>query len=179
MLDRQIKMLLEEQIKHEFYSSYLYLGFENFFSCKGFEGFSNWYSVQKKEELDHGMLFIKYLRGEDEKIYLHEIDKPELPNFREEDSSNCSDCMAILKMGLEHEKLVTAKINNIYKMAMEKNDFRTLNFLEWFIEEQREEEENANALIGKMKLFGGSRESLYLLDKELAERKYQKPSLKG
>lgn len=177
MLDKQIKTLLTEQINHEFYSSYLYLEFENFFSCKGLDGFASWYNVQKKEELDHGMLFIKYLRDEEEKICLQTIEKPTLPEGEKDADFKGDSCMSILEMGLEHEKFVTSRINNIYSLAQEKQDFRTLKFLDWFIDEQREEEVNANTLITRMRLFGGTKDGLYLLDRELSERKYIKPSL--
>ena len=85
--------------------------------------------------------------------------------------------MAVLKAGLEHEEYVTSLINDIYAAAYEVKDFRTMQFLDWFVKEQGEEETNANDLISKMELFGSDPKSLYMLNSELAARVYSAPSL--
>jgi ferritin len=85
--------------------------------------------------------------------------------------------MDVLKAGLEHEEYVTSLINDIYSAAEKVKDYRTMQFLDWFIKEQGEEETNANGMISKMELFGSDPRSLYLLDKELAARVYSAPSL--
>ena len=85
--------------------------------------------------------------------------------------------MDVLKAGLEHEKYVTALINDIYAEAYEAKDFRTMQFLDWFVKEQGEEETNANELISKMELFGSDPKGLYMLNQELAARVYSAPSL--
>ena len=168
MLNTKVSELLNQQINKELYSAYLYLDFSNYFSEKGLDGFANWYMIQAQEERDHAMLFYKYLQNNNEKVTLEAIAKP--------DKSLDSD-MTVLKAGLEHEEYVTSLINDIYAAAYEVKDFRTMQFLDWFVKEQGEEETNANDLISKMELFGSDPKGLYMLNSELAARVYSAPSL--
>ena len=168
MMNAKVRDLLNAQINKEFYSAYLYLEFSNYFEDAGLDGFANWYMVQAQEERDHAMLFFKYLQNESQKVTLEAIDKPDK-------SFSCH--MDVLKAGLAHEEYVTSLINDIYAAAYEVKDFRTMQFLDWFVKEQGEEETNANDLIAKMELFGGDPKSLYMLNQELAARVYTAPSL--
>ena len=168
MMDKQVLDLLNQQINKEFYSAYLYLDFSNYFKAKGLDGFANWYLIQAQEERDHAMLFYQYLQNENQSVSLEAIAKP---------NKVFENGMDVLKAGLEHEEYVTSLINNIYSAAHDVKDYRTMQFLDWFIKEQGEEESNANGLISKMELFGSDPRSLYLLDKELAARTYSPPSL--
>jgi ferritin len=167
-MDKKVHKLLNEQINKEFYSAYLYLDFSNYFEEVGLDGFANWYKIQAQEERDHAMLFYQYLQNENQRVTLEAIDKPE---------KNITSHMDVLLAGLEHEKYVTALINGIYAAAYEVKDFRTMQFLDWFVKEQGEEETNANNLITKMELFGSDPRGLYLLNQELAARVYTAPSL--
>jgi len=167
-MTEKVHRLLNEQINKELYSAYLYLDFSNYFKEKGLDGFANWYMIQAQEERDHAMLFYTYLQNENEKVTLLPVAKPD----KEIDAP-----MDVLLAGLEHEKYVTSLINDIYAAAYEVRDFRTMQFLDWFVKEQGEEETNANDLITKMELFGGDPRSLYLLNQELAARVYSAPSL--
>ncbi len=168
MLDQKVADLLNQQINKEFYSAYLYLEFANFYETKGLDGFANWYKVQAQEERDHAMLFYQYLHNNSVSVTLEAIAKPECS------LNGLSDP---LKAALEHEEYVTSLINTIYAAANEVHDFRTLQFLDWFVKEQGEEEKNASDLITKMDLFGSDPKSLYMLDNELAGRVYAAPSL--
>lgn len=168
MLDSKVRELLNAQINKEFYSAYLYLDFANYYKEEGLDGFSNWYNVQAQEERDHAMLFVKYLQNNSEKIALEAIDKPD-KEFRGFDEP--------LKAGLEHEQYVTNLIHTIYDAAYTVKDFRTMQFLDWFVKEQGEEETNAEDLIKKFELFGHDSKGLYMLDAELAARVYAAPSL--
>jgi ferritin len=168
MLDKKIVDLLNQQVNKEFYSAYLYLDFSNYYEAAGLDGFANWYKIQAQEERDHAMLFYQYLQNNGEKVVLEAIDKPDKV-------FSCN--MDPLKAGLEHEMYVTSLINNIYAAAYEVKDFRTMQFLDWFIKEQGEEETNANDLISKMELFGSDPKGLYMLNTELAGRVYSAPSL--
>ena len=167
-MNNKVHELLNAQINKEFYSAYLYLDFSNYFKRKGLDGFANWYMVQAQEERDHAMLFYQYLQNESEIVTLEAIAKP--------DRVLKSD-MDVLKAGLEHEKYVTSLINDIYAAAYDVKDFRTMQFLDWFVKEQGEEETNANDMITKMELFGSDPRSLYMLNSELAARVYTAPSL--
>lgn len=168
MLDKKVKELINQQINKEFYSAYLYLDFSNYFEAKGLDGFANWYKVQAQEERDHAMLFYQYLHNNNESVTLDTIAKPDVV---------LDSDMTVLKAGLKHELYVTSLINDIYAAAYEVKDFRTMQFLDWFVKEQGEEETNANDLISKMELFGSDPKSLYMLNGELATRVYSAPSL--
>ncbi len=167
-MNTKVHELLNQQINKEFYSAYLYLEFSNYFEDVGLDGFANWYKIQAQEERDHAMLFYQYLQNESKKITLEAIAKPE---------AKIESHMDVLKAGLEHEKYVTSLINDIYAAAYEIKDFRTMQFLDWFVKEQAEEETNANDMITKMELFGTDPRGLYLLNQELAARVYSAPSL--
>ena len=167
-MDKKVHELLNQQINKEFYSAYLYLDFSNYFKAHGLDGFANWYKIQAEEERDHAMLFYQYLQNEDQKVTLEAIAKPDKVFEKHID---------VLKAGLEHEKYVTSLINDIYAAAYEVKDFRAMQFLDWFVKEQGEEETNANDLITKMELFGEDPRSLYLLNQELSQRIYSAPSL--
>ncbi len=168
MLNKEIAKLLNEQINKEFFSAYLYLDMANYYADKNLSGFENWFFVQSQEERDHALLFRKYLLNNSEPIEFFEISAPGL---------EYTDFKMPLVKALEHEQEVTASINNIYAHAYKINDFRTMQFLDWFIKEQGEEEKNADENIKKFELFGGDPKSLYMLDNELKARIYAPPSL--
>ncbi len=167
-MNSKVHELLNQQINKELYSAYLYLDFSNYFEKRGLDGFANWYMIQAQEERDHAMLFYRYLQNENQEVTLDAIAKP--------DKVFCCD-MDVLKAGLEHEEYVTSLINDIYAEAYNVRDFRTMQFLDWFVKVQGEEETNANNLITKMELFGSDPKSLYMLNQELAARVYSAPSL--
>ena len=167
-MDKKVHELLNQQINKEFYSAYLYLDFSNYFKRRGLDGFANWYMIQAQEERDHAMLFYQYLQNENQVVTLDAIAKPD---------KEFSADMDVLLAGLEHEKYVTSLINDIYAAAYDVKDFRTMQFLDWFVKEQGEEETNANDMITKMELFGSDPRSLYMLNSELSARVYSAPSL--
>ena len=165
MLEREIVRLINSQITKEFYSAYLYLDFSNYYEIHGLAGFASWFKIQAKEELDHGLIFSKYLHDNEESIKLDKIESPD---------TEIKELMDPLIVSLKHEQYVTESINKIYARALELKDFRTTDFLSWFIKEQAEEEKSAQMLISKMMLFGNEGKSLYLLDQELGQRKPEK-----
>lgn len=168
MINEKVHELLNNQVNKELYSAYLYLDFANYYKEKNLDGFANWYQIQAQEERDHAMLFITYMQNNGLKVTFEAIDKPD---------KTFSELKDPLKEGLEHEKYVTSLINNIYQEAYEAKDFRTMQFLDWFIKEQGEEETNADSLVNKMELFGSDAKGLYMLDSELGARVYSAPSL--
>ena len=168
MLDSKVSGLLNEQINKELYSAYLYLDFSIFYESEGLDGFANWYMIQAQEERDHAMLMLKYLQNNGEKVSLDMVAKPD---------KEMKTLMDPLKFGLEHEQYVTSLINDIYAAAYDVKDFRTMQFLDWFVKEQLEEEKNADDMIKKMELFGSDPKGLYSLDNEYAARIYTAPSL--
>ena len=167
-MEKHVFELLNDQINKELYSAYLYLDIANYYDDKGLDGFANWYEIQAKEEMDHAMLIYHYLHNNDQSVTLKEIAKPD---------KIFTDLMGPLKIALEHEKYVTSLINNIYAAAQGVNDFRTVQFLDWFIKEQGEEEKSSADQITKMELYGGDAKSLYMLNSELLNRTYSASSL--
>ncbi|HAQ41924.1 MAG TPA: ferritin [Clostridiales bacterium] len=168
MLKEKVSGLLNEQVNKEFYSAYLYLDMSDYYIEKGLNGFGNWFKVQAQEEMDHAMLFIQYLQNNGEKVTLSEIKAPDV-DFTGHDIP--------LNESLKHEQFVTESIHNIYDEAFAIKDYRTIQFLDWFVKEQGEEEKNAEDLILKYKLFGSDPKGLYMLDTELAARVYAPPTL--
>ena len=167
-MNAKVHELLNQQVNKEFYSAYLYLDFSNYFKDNDLDGFANWYLIQAQEERDHAMLFYTYLQNEDASVTLDAIARPDVA---------LDSHMTVLEAGLAHEKYVTSLINDIYAAAYEDRDFRTMQFLDWFVKEQGEEETRARDMIAKMKLFGSDPRSLYLLNQELASRVYAAPTL--
>ena len=168
MLDTKVAELLNQQVNREFYSAYLYLDFANFYEAEGLDGFANWYKIQAMEERDHAMLFYQYMQNNGVKVTLEAIDKPD---------KVFDNTMEPLKAALAHEEFITASINTIYAAAQDAREFRTVQFLDWFVKEQGEEETNAQDIIRKMELFGSECKGLYMLNSELAGRVYSAPSL--
>lgn len=168
MLDPKVKELINTQVNKEFYSAYLYLDFANYYYDEGLDGFANWYDVQAQEERDHAMLMRTYLQNNGERVTFDRIEKPD---------KTCSRIDDPLRFSLEHEQYVTGLINTIYKAASEINDYRTMQFYDWFVKEQGEEEKNAEDLIKKYELFGRDPKGLYALNQELLGRVYTAPGL--
>lgn len=168
MFNEKVEKLLNAQIGKEFYSAYLYLDFSIYYEAQGLKGFANWFKVQAQEERDHAMLFIQYMQNNDLTVTLETIDKPDVP---------LKENMDALKASLKHEQYVTSLINTIYEAAYEARDFRSMQFLDWFVKEQGEEEANATDNIRKMELFGSDSKGLYMLDQEMGTRVYAPPSL--
>ena len=168
MLDAKVSKLINEQINKELYSAYLYLDFSIYYEEQGLDGFANWYMIQAQEERDHAMLMLQYLQNNGIRARLDAIAKPD---------KELKSLMDPLKFGFEHEQYVTGLINDIYAAAYDVKDFRTMQFLDWFVKEQLEEEKNADDMIKKMELFGNDSKGLYSLDAEYAARVYTAPSL--
>lgn len=168
MLDAKVEELLNHQVNQEFYSAYLYLHFFNYYTEVSLHGFANWFRVQAQEERDHAMLFLGYLQNNNAKVVLEAIAKPAdlFDSFEQP-----------LKSGYSHEQQVTGYIHMIYDRAYSLKDFRTMQFLDWFVREQGEEESKAEELVKKFELFGNEAKGLYMLDNELAARVYAPPAL--
>lgn len=167
MLNEKVASLLNDQINKELYSAYIYLDMANFYADAGLNGFENWFYIQTQEERDHAMMMREYLKDNGHKITSEAIDKPEYSYDKLIDP---------LVTTLKHEKIVTGLINNIYAAADEIKDYRTMQFLDWFVKEQMEEEKNAEDNIKKFELFASDPKGLYLLDSEFAARVYVAPT---
>ena len=140
----------------------------NYYKELDLDGYYNYYMIQAQEERDHALLFMKYMQNNGLKVTLDPIDKPD---------KVFNTVLDPLEAAAEHERYVTALINNIYHEAHQARDYRTMKFLDWFVDEQMEEEENADSMVSRYKLFGSDAKGLYLLDQEYAGRVYTAPSL--
>ncbi len=169
MLNKKIAELINEQVNKELYSGYLYLDFANYYEAEGLDGFAHWYQIQAQEERDHAMMFRRYLIDNGFRVTFGAIAQPDKVFKTHNDP---------LKFGFEHEQYVTSLINEIYSQAFAIKDFKTMQFLDWFIKEQGEEEKNAEDMLRKYELYGHDAKGLYSLNQELAARVYT-PSATG
>lgn len=167
MLDAKLAEQLNNHVNQEFYSAYFYLSMSNYYNEEGLSGFGHWFAVQAQEELDHAILFSKYLHNNGAHVELKTIEAP---------NTNFTAFHEPLEASLKHERLITGLIHGIYETANQVKDFRTMQFLNWFVKEQGEEEKTAEDLLKKFELFAQDGKGLYMLDSELAERAYVESS---
>ena len=167
-MNEKITALLNEQINKELYSASLYLDISNYYDSLDLDGYAHYYMIQAQEERDHALLFMKYMQNNGLKVTLEAIEKPD---------KLFDSVLSPLEVAAEHERYVTSLINNIYHEAHQDKDYRTMKFLDWFVDEQMEEEDNASSMISRYKLFGQDPRGLYLLDQEYAARIYNPPTL--
>lgn len=163
MTNEKIVRLLNEQIAKEQFAAQLYLSMSAWFSSKDLDGIANYFRVQAKEELFHADKIFDYLNDIGGEIEMGAIDKPE---------NSFKDAEEIFEKALAHEKLVTQSIFNILKVANEIGDYATVSFLQWFVNEQVEEEANASQLLAKIRMVANDSSALYLFNQELAQRVY-------
>ncbi|MBE7703853.1 MAG: ferritin [Cyanobacteria bacterium SIG28] len=161
MISENINVILNEQINKEFYSGYLYLSMSAYLKELGLNGFATWTKIQAKEEVEHGLKIFDYLIDCNSFVTLKQIKTPEF---------EFNGILSIFNYIYEHEKSITNSIMEIAKKAEEECDRMTLNFIDWFIAEQVEEEETVKNIIKRLELFGEDKVALYLMDKELSER---------
>lgn len=160
-MNEQIYKALNEQIKHEFYSSFLYLSIASYFENVPLDGFTKWFRKQAEEEHEHGMKLYNYVNDRNMQVEIPAIDKvpAKFNSFQE-----------IFEMALAHEKKVTQLIYQIYDLAVKERDHATHVFLHWFIMEQVEEEKAAQDNLDQIKLIGDDKAGLLVLDQEFAKK---------
>jgi ferritin len=161
MIDKAVLDSMNEQIKHELYSAYIYLSMSAYCESANLHGFANWLSVQAGEEQGHAMKFYKYILDRGGKVTLQAIPQPPV---------DFTSPLAIFQQVYEHEQKVTGLINAIYEVAIAKKDVASQICLQWFITEQVEEEKNASQILDMLNKIGPSVGSLYQLDHQLGKR---------
>lgn len=167
MLSERLVKELNEQIKHELFSSHLYLAMAAYCADEDLEGFSNFYKVQAEEEKFHAMKIYNYLIEMGERVLLTALDAPE---------NNYESILDTFKKSLNHEKFVTKRIYHLMDLAMEEKEHATISFLKWFVDEQVEEESMFTGLIKKLERIKDNSSGLYMLDAELAQRTFVPPA---
>lgn len=166
-MNKKIEEAINAQINAELWSAYLYLSMAANFHSAGFSGIANWFEVQFKEEQDHATILYNYLISRGGRVELKAIDS--VP-------TSWDSPLDAFESTLEHEKEVTGMINDLNALAMKENDYATQNRMQWFIDEQVEEEDTAQKLIDSLKMIKDNGFGLYMFDKELAARTYTQPS---
>ena len=155
MLSATLLAEMNEQIKYELYSSYLYLAMSAHFEEQTLGGFAKWMGIQAGEEREHAMKFYEHIHDRGGKVELKAIDAP---------PASFGTPLEIFKHVMEHEKFVTARINGLYAQALKDNDYAAQVFLNWFVNEQVEEEKNAAEVIAWLELAGGSPNGLFQIN---------------
>ena len=162
MISKKMLEAINKQINAEMYSAYLYLSMSAWCSDQNLDGFAQWLKVQAQEEMEHAMKFYGYIYEQQERVKLLPIEGP---------PTDFSSIKEIAKMQLEHEKKVTSLIKALVDLARKDKDYATEYFLQWFVTEQVEEEANAEEIISKLDMIGESKHALYMLDKEMGQRR--------
>lgn len=152
---------INAQIKHEFDNAFLYLSMASWFEENDLPGFAKWNFVQYQEEQAHAIKLYNYVIERQGRVIIDEVEKPK---------SKWKNPMDVFNDILNREEQTTKLIYSLYELAMKESDYTSLGFLKWFLDEQVEEEDNANSIIGQLKLVGDSKSGLVVLDKELGKR---------
>ena len=161
MLTEKMQKALNGQMNAELYSSYLYLSMHAYFKSVNLDGFANWMYYQAQEELTHAMKFYDFLCQRGGRVQLTQIEAP---------PAEWNSPLAVFEATLEHEQKVTGLINDLVEIAHEERDHASHIFLQWFVSEQVEEEENVGGVLEQLKLMGEAQGGLFMIDRELAKR---------
>ena len=162
MMSKTMQAALNEQMKHEFYSSYLYLSMSAFCDRANLPGFARWMRAQAQEETRHALKIFDHLLDRGGRVDLHELGRP---------PADFSSPRDVFEQAHKHEQQVTASINQVYGLAMDERDFASRVFLDWFVQEQVEEEKTSGLLAEQLRMVGEDRPGLLMLDRELGQRK--------
>lgn len=160
-ISKSMQDAINEQIKNEFYSSYLYLSMAAHFESANLPGFANWMRIQTGEEKDHALRFFQYMLDRGGKVELKAIDQPPMTWKTPREA---------FEHVLEHEQKVTSLINDLFALAVKENDYASQVMLQWFLTEQVEEEKNASLILEQIKLIDARGTALYVLDHQLSKR---------
>jgi ferritin len=161
MLGKKLQDAMNEQIKNELYSAYLYLSMSAYCEAANLPGFAHWMRVQAQEEEAHAMKFYNFIHERGGRVALQAIDQPpvEFPSP-----------LAVFEQTLEHEQKVTGMIHDLYALAVEEKDYASQIFLQWFVTEQVEEEASASQILEMLKMIGDKGHALIMLDRQLGRR---------
>ncbi len=161
MLNKPMQDAMNEQIKNELYSAYIYLSMSAYFEDTSLPGFAHWMRVQAQEEQEHAMKFYHFINERGGRVVLQAIDQPPM---------EFESPLDVFERTLEHEQRVTGLIHQLYALGVQEQDYASQIFLQWFVTEQVEEEANATQIVETLKLIGDKRHALLMLDRELGSR---------
>ncbi|MBT4917335.1 ferritin [Candidatus Peregrinibacteria bacterium] len=166
-MDKAVNDAVNKQIQAEMDSAYLYLAMAAYAEAKDLNGVASWMKIQAQEEMEHAMKFYGYVYQTGGEVELLALPKPK---------KDFGSILDIFEAALDHEKLITSKINSLYELSMKKKDYAFQSFLKWYIDEQVEEESTAADIIAQIKMIGDSKEGIFMLDKELGSRSAEEES---
>jgi len=167
MISKKMEKVLNGQINKEMYSAYLYMSMSSYADAQGLKGIAHWFMVQYHEEMTHAMKMYEYLQEQGNEVAFGAIAKPE---------GTFSTALSLFEAALEHERFITRSINEIMDLAIEERDHATKAFLEWYVSEQVEEEQNATEIVQTLKMIGDNSAALFLYDKDLKVRMVNVPT---
>jgi len=161
MLSEKMQNALNDQIKHELDSAYVYLSMAAYFEAENLPGFAHWMYMQREEELEHAMKLFRHVNERGGRVKLQALDEP---------PASFKSPLDVFEKSLKHEQKVTALIHELYDLALKEKDYPAQVMLQWFIDEQVEEEDNAGSVVDTLKRAGDNDAALLMLDRELAKR---------
>ena len=167
MIGDKIRKAINDQIKYEIESSYLYLAMAAYFHSKSLDGMAQWMRVQVQEELFHAMKFFDHVRDRDGRVELKPLSI---------DKNDWASPQEAFRDAYKHEQSVTARINQLSKLAQEEGDFAAQAMLQWFVTEQVEEEANTSKITDQLALVGDNGYGILMLDRELGTRTFVLPA---
>ena len=166
MIKKTLEIALNEQINAEFHSAYIYLSMSSYFLSAGLGGYANWMRVQYQEELAHATRFFDYLNERGGRVRLSPIGEVQV---------EFSGIVDVFEKTLEHEQLVTCMIDHLMDLSIQESDHATKSFLQWFVDEQVEEEANVDQILNNLKLIKGEGQGLLMMDREMKGRVFVNP----
>jgi ferritin len=161
MLSKSVSDAMNEQINNEFYAAHIYLSMSAYFESLNLPGFARWMRAQAQEETEHAMKFFDHINDRGGRVTLKPIAAP---------PAEFDSPLAAFEAAHAHEKKVTAMINNIYAIVLKENDYPARSMLQWFADEQVEEEKNTLDIVEQLKMIGDNKMGLLMLDRELGQR---------
>ncbi len=167
MISKKVQDPLNKQLNSELYSAYLYMSMSAWFESSNLKGFANWMRVQVQEEMVHVQKFHDFIIQRGGKVILSAVDGP---------PTVWTSPLKVFEDGLKHEQLVTSRINDLIDLGTKEKDHATVNFLQWFVTEQVEEESSFNDVLQRLKIIGKDGGALFMLDKELSLRVFTPPA---
>ena len=170
MISKKMEDALNEQVNAELYSAYLYLSMESYFKAQNLNGFANWMRVQTQEEVTHAMKIYEFINERGGRVKLKAIEGPQ---------TEWDSALAVFNAVYEHEQKVTSLINNLVDLAIKEKDHATNSFLQWFVNEQVEEEASADGIVQQLKMMENAPGGMFMLDRELGQRVFTPPAAEG
>ena len=167
MISKKMEQALNEQVNAEMYSAYLYLSMESFFKSLNLSGFATWMRAQTQEEMMHAMKIYDFIIERGGRVLLKQIEGPQ---------TKWESPLAVFEAVSKHEQKVTGLINNLVDLAIEEKDHATNSFLQWFVNEQVEEEASADEVVQQLKMMEKAPGGMFMLDRELGQRVFTPPA---